>query len=458
MQVNIYNLEERKDLLVRLVFVLAPLLFFLILWDKASWFVVLASLAITLMYVFLRPHLWLFLALSLPSLSLGKVVNIPVTANWVYEARLAEIFLGLVAVLYILDILFGKEAKKIKIDSLSVILYAYLVLAVISFRVALDFRFFVFGLKVVVYSFLAYFLTLNLVNTKARIKVFFYFLAATAAILSAQLFYKFYSMGFSSAFFFERSFIEIPIGPIATSAAILTFLAPLVLSFYFSLDGRDKAKPFVFAAFLLSFTAVFLTLGKGAIASLAAALFILFLKLKNKRAAFALFALWFVFVAYFVFTPFLSGLMERIKITLVDTTTDFRIKEFEAGWKLIRDNPIAGVGIGQQLWHFKKLLNLEETNLVNNVFLQAMIDMGIIGLVIVLLLVRNIFKKTRHIVSYAKNSLNANAAVIIGFVASLIAAFLNGLVEVTFYALPYAIIFWLAMGVFSNLDHWLEED
>lgn len=388
--------------------------------------------------------------ISIPSLTLGKILNISITANWVYEARLAEILILISALLFILDILFGDVVKKIKINFIVVLLYIYLLFSLYSYQRIVDFRYFIFGLKVAVYGFLAYFLALNLINSKKKIIAFLYGLSITSFVLSLQIFFKFYEMGFSSAFFFERSTILIPIGPIATSAAILAFLTPLNLVFYYYLDKTNKSKPFIFVSFVLSFLAVFLTLGKGAILSLFVGLFFIFVRLKNKRVAFMLFFLIFLSVAYFIFNSFLVGLIERITFIFADRNTDFRIKEYTTGWRLIKDNFIFGVGTGQQLVYFKKLLNMETSNLVNNFFLQAMIDLGIIGFSLIVLLIYSIIKKIKKIIKLIGK--NKEFILGVGFVASMIIALLNGLVEVTFYALPYAIIFWLSLGVFENID------
>ena len=46
---------------------------------------------------------------------------------------------------------------------------------------------------------------------------------------------------------------------------------------------------------------------------------------------------------------------------------------------------------------------------------------------------------------------NKKPIIVFGFIAAITAAFLNGLAEVTFFALEYAIIFWLIIGVFGNM-------
>jgi hypothetical protein len=454
---NNLKIEERKDRAVRLIFLLAPFLFFLILYNKVSLSLIIGTIILCILYLFFKNYLWVLLVISVPGLIFGKILNISITANWIYEARLAEVLILMSALLFILDILFGDASRKIKINSLSVLLYTYLLFSLYSYQGIVDFRYFIFGLKVATYGFLAYFLALNLINSKKKIIAFLYGLSLTSLILSLQIFFKFYEMGFSSAFFFERSTILIPIGPIATTAAILAFLSPLNLAFYYYLDKTNKFKPFIFLCFAISFLAVFLTLGKGAILSLLIGLFFIFVKLKEKRTSFILFVLLFLSLVYFIFNPFLVGLFERIKYVFIDRNTDFRIKEYTTGWKIIKNNLIFGIGTGQQLSYFKKLLNMETSNLVNNFFLQSMIDLGIIGLSLIFLLLLSIIKKTKKIFKSFLDKSNKNYFLAIGFASSLIIAFLNGLVEVTFFALPYAIIFWLSLGVFENINFNLED-
>ena len=449
---NNFKIKERKEQLGRFMFLLVPLLFFLILYNKVSLSIIAGLIILCVLYLFFKDYLWLFLVASAPSLIFGKILNISITTNWVYEARLAEILILMTASVFILDILFNRIFVKIKINFIAILLFIYLLFSLYSYGGIVDFRYFIFGLKVAVYGFLAYFLALNLIDSKKKILYFLYSLSITSFILSLQLFFKFYEMGFSSLFFFERSTILIPIGPIATTAAILAFLVPLNLVLYYYLDNQNKSKPFVFLSFVLSFVAVFFTLGKGAILSLLLGMFFIFASLKKKRVAFILFSLIFLSIAYFAFNQFLLGFMERMRDVLIDENTSFRIKEYLSGWQLIQDNFIFGVGTGQQLVHFKKMLNIETSNLVNNFFLQAMIDLGIIGLSLMVLLIFSIFKKMKRAAKFINKRMNKEFVLGIGFMASMIIAFLNGLVEVTFYALPYAIIFWLSLGVFENID------
>ena len=445
---NIKKINKNRGILLkRVLWVIVPFLLAILALGKVSLTIIFGVLAIYLIFIFAKDKIWYLLILTIPSLVFGKILYIPITSTWIYEARFAEVFLGLVLIIFVLDIFLNNKLIKLKFDRISFWLLIFLIASLGSVYSAVDFRLFVFALKTVVFSFLAYFLALNLLDNKKKVFYFLYSLAITGIILSAQIFGKFYQMGFSADFFFNRSNILIPIGPIATTAAILTFLAPLLLAFYFQINDLNKWKPFLFLGFFMSFLAVVLTLGKGAIISLFFGLFVLFCAHKQKRIAYVLFFMWFAALLYFGFQPYFAGLFERFKTALVDVNTEFRLKEYQLSWNLIEDHPWTGVGVGQQLYYYKKILNQEQGNFVNNFILQTVIDLGVVGLFLMLFIIKNIIKKVKDV--WRANE--KKSILVVGFIAAFAAAFLNGMVEVTIYALPYAIVFWLALGVFGNI-------
>ncbi|MFH1582816.1 MAG: O-antigen ligase family protein [Candidatus Falkowbacteria bacterium] len=434
----------------RLAVIAVPFLSFLLIYGKILSFVILAPLLMVCAYFLFRNHIYALLILALPALSLGEIVNIPVTYNWIYEASLTEVLLIVAVSVFLIDKAINRQVGKIKVNGLLFLLFIYFLFSIISFFHIIDIRLYIFGLKLIVFSFLSYFLALNLIISRDKIKLFIYGLAATILILSGQLFIKFYQLGWSSKFFFERNLITIPLGPIATTAAILVLILPIVLGFYLYLNNKNKAKPFLFFIFLAGSLALFLTLGKAAIISLLLGLFYLFVKIKNKRVAFILTIAAFMVLSFVFFNSFFGGLFERLGNTFIDTNSQFRILEYQTGWKLINNNFWLGVGSGQQLYYFKKMLNFETSQLVNNFFLQAWIDLGFLGLTLVFFMFIKIIKQT---IGLVKKISGSNLIIYYGFVAALLASLVNGLAEVTFFALPYGIIFWAIIGVLHNLDY-----
>ncbi len=444
--------NNRIATFVRLMVLVVPLFVVSVIFEKVGLFVMAGIMFSSLYFLFLRKYLWFLLVLAGPSLCLGKIIDIPISSEWIYEARAAEIFLLITTVLYFLDSYLNRKITTFRIDFIAFVLYLYVLASSASIFYIVDFRLFVFGMKVVIYSFLAYFLTRQLIDSKRKIEWFMYGICSTVVILALQIFYKFYSMGFSTKFFFERNTILLPIGPIATTAAILAFLIPIILAFYFQLSSKRIVRPIVITAVIVGVTAVFLSLGKGAIISLMLGLLYLFVKLKNSRVSLFLMGLWFVFLAYLLLNPFFSGLFERFRNTFVDNNTQFRMLEYKTSWELISKHSLFGIGVGQQLGYFKKILDFETAGLVNNFFVQSLIDLGVVGLGLVVALVGGIYKKVRVAIKASLQNGGYYVVLLYGFGASLIVAFINGLVEVTFYALPYAIIFWLLMGVYANIQ------
>lgn len=448
---NAENLAENKQKLIKLSLLTVLPLLFLIIFNLVNLYLILAVIFLFFGYLFLRNHLWLLLVLALPVLALGQFINIPVVASWVYEASLSEILIIAAAMLFIIDKFINGRLGQIKTNGLLFLLFIYLTLSIISYYYIIDFRLYVFGLKLIAFSWLAYFLSLNLMDEKNKITALVYGLAALALILAGQLFIKFYQLGWSSKFFFERNLIAVPLGPIALAAAILVLILPLVLAFYFYQENFNKIRPFLFLIFFTGSLALFLTLGKAAIISLALGLFYLFIKLKNKRVVFILALAIFMIFSFVFFNSFFSGLSERLSNAFIDINSQFRILEYRTGWKLIKDNFWLGVGAGQELYYFKKMLNFETAQLVNNFFLQAFIDLGLTGLILVFFILIKITKQAFGLAGKIKDK---NLTIYYGLIAALLAGLANGLVEVTFFALPYGIIFWSIVGVLYNLDNY----
>lgn len=445
------TLAENKQKLIKLLMLTVLPLLFLIIFNLANLYLILAVFFLSLGYLFLRNRLWLLLILALPALVFGQFINISVAANWVYEASLSELLVIAAALIFFIDKFINGRLSRIKTNGLLFLLFIYLTLSIISYYHIIDFRLYIFGLKLIAFSFLAYFLSLNLIDEKNKIKAFVYSLAALALILAGQLFIKFYQMGWSNKFFFERNLIAIPLGPIALAAAILVLILPIVLAFYFYLDKINKVKPFLFLIFLTSALALFLTLGKAAIASLVLGLFYLFIKLKNKRVIFILGLAVFLILSFVFFNSFFSGLSERLSNAFIDVNSKFRILEYRTGWKLIKDNFWLGAGAGQQLYYFKKMLNFETAQLVNNFFLQAFIDLGLAGLILAFFMLIKIIKQAVGLAGKIKDK---NLIIYYGLIAALLASLANGLAEVIFFALPYGIIFWSIIGALYNLENY----
>jgi O-antigen ligase len=423
----------------------------LTLFGFLNFYIGLAVFFVFIFYFFFRSHIWLLLLLASPALILGQIIRFEVTSTWIYEMSLSELLILAVAALFVLDGIFRLRHFKIKANQVVLALLVYLVLTLLSFWEIESFRYFIYGAKIIVFAFLAYFLSYNYFDSARKIKYFIYSLAVTALILSGQIFYKFYELKFTTKIFFERNFIIIPTGPLALVSAILVLLVPLLLAAYFTFSKNDKGRIILFLAFVISLLAAFLTLGKGALLSLAIGLiYLLVIKIKEKRLASVLFGGLFVIILYLFFSFYFTGLFSRLGRFFVDSSTQFRVLEYQAAWKLIKAHPWFGLGAGQQLLYYGRVLAADYKELANNYLIQAMLDLGVLGLAAILFVIGALVRNARRIMAQAGSAYGVLA---VGFVASMIVALINGLVEVTFFAMSYGIIFWLLAGTFASLEN-----
>jgi O-antigen ligase len=432
--------------ILRLAIVIIPLYLTLLLLNISSLYFPAVLFLVTAIYLLFYNQLWLLLAIIPLTLPFGQLISVEIAPGWAYEMNIGEAILLIISAVWLLGIIMQRDLKRYKIGNTGIILSAYLVLALSSYFYIIDFRLYVFGIKVIVLSLLAYVLARNLIDTKQKIKCFLYSIAFAAFILSAQLLSTFYQLGFSSRFFLERNLITVPMGPLALAVAALALLIPVVFSAALA-KKRTEGQWLFFIAATTGVLSAFLSLGKGAILSLCLGLGYLIAKSRVRRAPLALAAVTLFFIGYYFFSVSFEGLFIRLGRAFIDSSTQFRLLEYKAAWNIIKQHLLFGVGSGQQIIHYARTLMPGYRELANNFFLQAALDLGIAGLTTMLILAAVIFKNVRaKINSYPHNIL------VYGFAASLVVAFFNGLVEVTFFVVPYAILFWLLSGIFNNIE------
>jgi O-antigen ligase len=200
---------------------------------------------------------------------------------------------------------------------------------------------------------------------------------------------------------------------------------------------------------ILSFFAIFLSLGKAAILSLLLGMLYLFLRLKDKRIGLSLIFSFLILAGVVLFSSFFSGLIERAQNVFSDFNTQFRIMEYEVGWKIFNQSPWLGSGAGQQLSLYSKWLFPGYSQWANNYLLQAAIDLGLAGLAAFAFIIYSVYGKIKE--KYSQIS-EEKRYLYYGIAASFIVVLINGLFEVTVFALPYAIALWSLVGVMKNIE------
>lgn len=427
------------------VFVLLPIIFLAGALNVVGWQVALGLGLFLFFYILANQWAWVLIVLAPLGLLLGTIFGLEVRPNWIYEISLGEIFIMAGFATLLLDTIFGLRQKKLLVTGVGWWLIVYTLLAAASVFYVRDYELYVAGLKVLVLSIMAYISCLNLLDTKPKVKALLSSLSIFVGVLAIQIFYILFKAGFSPAIFFDRSSITLPFGPLALVAAMLALLLPLIFSIYFEFHKKENLAFFSLLIFGLGIVAVFISLGKAAALSLIIGLLFLFWRFKEQRIIITLSLLFFIVVGMLTLSPYVQGFWQRFASFSIDTTTTFRVEEYKVARQIITDHPLLGIGVGEQLNQYRRLLHPEYGQLANNYILQAGMDVGLIGVALYVGVILSIL-----MLLYRLNK-KGSSPIVWGITAAVIAAGINGLFEVTIFAFQYAIIFWLIIGLARHL-------
>lgn len=415
-------------------------------------FLFLLFLGIVMAVFFKLP--WALMTLAIVAIPLGNILPITLGEHLVINTSLTEVFVGITFILVCGRALFGHAGTSLRTlssDSIFWLATLYLILAVVSFSHIVDAKLFFFELRVILFGYMAYVVSRIVFDTMERARWFFFGLSGAVLVLALQVFFLMSQHGYSISIFYDRNLLVLPVGAIAFASALLALSLPAVAG-SFLLETSARTRLFTGTAFVFGFTALLLMLSKGAIASFVLAMLFILWKTRSKVLIPILSALGAVIVGLFLFSPFLSGLVERSLRTFVDVNSQYRILEYQLSWNLLHEHWLFGVGVGQQPVYFQKIYYPDFINFVNNYLLQGWLDLGIAGLLLLAALTVVVANKLFALVK--GNRLLPWAPLTVGLAGSCIAAFFNGLVEVTIFGLLYAILLWSFLGIVQNLAVW----
>ena len=442
------NLSQSKLILSKTGLFLGCLASFRLLSKLGSAIIAIGFISAVFFFFVWRDQLWRLLLLVLPLLAFGKVIFLEVRPGLLYEMTLAEAVLLFALTVFIIDRTVSNTWKRVLVDWIALALVATLALATSSYQTGMNATSYLYVIKILAFSCLAYFLSRNLVNTSQRLSAYYWSIAATILIVTGEIAYKFFQFGFTQKFFTDRKNVVLPLAPIATTAAIMVSLTLLVAGYYLWRHQQTGRSIMWLTVVIIGLSAIFLSLGKAALISLVIGFLFLFFKIRERRTAVILSGLAAVIMGIILFSPVAVGLWERVANTFNDANTQYRLLEYKTSWKILEQHWQFGVGAGQQMEHFKRLLGYDQSDLLNNFILQAAVDLGVLGVAMVLLLMGSVMGQAVYVRRQSPNERWLGY----GLIAMLLASFFNGLVEVTFLALPYALVFWLSLGAVINID------
>lgn len=421
-----------------LSFISAAALFFASAWLPSPYSLILLAIfsAVALAYFFKdKPEYLPILLLS--ATAMGDIYSISLAD---VELRISD-WAMLAWGLNFLFRLLSHRVSRIRLDYIAWLLLAYIALGLLPIHPIMNRSGWFYEFRVLLFSFSAYFLARQSWRP-GEAKLLWLGLSLALLIVSWQVLSLFLDSGLTRQFFDDRSSLRLPIGAIALAGAILAFLLPPIISRALKLQG-NISDIWYGAMSLIGLSALFLTLSKAAALALLVAIIYLFVKLKNRRLIIALLAFGLLSGAVLTSPSSLEGLVYRISHTLSDRNTEYRLEEYGLSADLFSEHPFLGIGWGNQSWRFQDYYGSDFNHLLNNYLIQSAVDLGLLGLFLVALLTLFIFALARR---FGRSYLSY------GLVAALIATAVVSQLEVTMFALNYALIFWSTLGAAANLS------
>jgi putative inorganic carbon (HCO3(-)) transporter len=222
---------------------------------------------------------------------------------------------------------------------------------------------------------------------------------------------------------------------------------PLVIALALFVDVRRRRITYALAAIPIAL-AVYLTYSRGAYLGIAAGLLLIGL-FSGRRVRLAVAAL--LVIGVIALIPFSQT--ERFKSLFQEGTGTgfFRVSVWESGIAMIRDHPVLGVGLDNFLYEYPKYIQPDawrEPNLAHphNIVLDFWVRLGIGGVVALGWLLFEFYR------AGLKRLAGANRALVLGLMASMIAALAHGMIDAAYFYVDLAFVFMLTFGVMMQLD------
>jgi len=365
--------------------------------------------------------------------------------GFIYEFKLVEVLIVFIFLGWILYLIIKKE--KPVINSLVWLFLIFILFSLISIFWAKEASRSVIAVRILLYHWAVFILVLNSVKDSKNFKYFLGVLPWAGFLVSFQLVYKIYELTRFELSLLER---ERPVTVIGAGVYVGAIIALTIFLTYVIFSSEKKLESKLILGFLFIFLlfslllptskAVFLTL------ILSAVYFLLKIRKISDKPIFFL-ALIFSFVIFVIIArPLLENFIFRLENWQRDPTTQFRIKEYRAYGTLISTHPFLGVGSGNLKVYNQELLDIQEYKEANNFIVQVLVELGLVGLLILILMIGDIWLALKKMAEKVKTP--DEQTLLYAFSATFLLAFINGLFEALFIGLIYGIMFWYILGLF----------
>ncbi|MBM4429886.1 MAG: O-antigen ligase family protein [Chloroflexi bacterium] len=226
---------------------------------------------------------------------------------------------------------------------------------------------------------------------------------------------------------------------------LLGRILPLAFAVWWA--GRPRRRYVYGLAVLPLLLSLFLTYSRGGwLLSLPAGLLAIGL-LRGRRTT--LLVLLVILLCLVLLLPVVGEQRFLSLLDLEQGTTFRRLKLWEAAWHMVQDYPLTGIGLDNFLYVYPRYMLPEawqEPGLSHphNIFLDFWTRLGVGGVLLLLWLLAAFFSLALRL--YRRLPDGSERAIILGWMASMVAMLAHGLIDNSYFLIDLAFIFFLSLG------------
>lgn len=357
--------------------------------------------------------------------------------------RIAEISIGIGILAWIINRAASCDIRPLY-TKLSIPIFAYLIINLLSLVFTTNFYISLRALigKLAEYI-LIYFLAVETINTKERLRNMLAILLASAAIIAidgvAQQYTK---VDILRGRPMALNGITGPFKNQNDLGSFISLVFPISLSFLF-FTKKNKKKLFMLVVSSILLACLIATYSRGAWVGVLMGVFaILFLKKKRLIPIF----LTGLIILFFLLPPSLKYRASQI-FNFREHTVTHRHMLWNTAIDMTRAHPITGQGVGTFMYNFAKYRprGNEGVYYAHNCFLQIAAEVGLFGLAAFIWILAAFFYNAFNTIKYLKDGFHL--AALMGLTGGLIAFLIHSAVDTNLYSLPLAMLFWISLGL-----------
>lgn len=291
-----------------------------------------------------------------------------------------------------------------------------------------------------------YFVVINVVTTRKQLKSLLYSMTVMAAITAVYGIYQ-YIFGdvYALAWIDEDMFEDIRLRVYSTFenpnvyGEYLLFIIPMVVSLFWSEKGFKK-KFFLLSILALTGTALILTFSRGCWLGIIFAIFILAIIINKK---FIILGIALLFMLPFILPETIVNRFMSIG-NMGDSSTSYRFYIWMGTLAMLKDYWLSGVGMG--ITSFNTIYPLYSYNNISaphahNLYLQVIVEYGIVGFITMAGVVYNYFKEAIISINKRKD------LVLGGLMCGMLGFLVQSMTDHTWYNYRVVFMFWVIIAL-----------